>query len=319
MKKLISIGELIDQTWEFYKDNFSDLMGISAWLLVTALAGVIGWALFPDIETLSRMAQMPDNIQLTNWQSFGIAMVLLNRFVIFPIASIWVFASLAEFVNKRLNKKRPRIKHALLHGWKHFFPVLLSRVIYSLVILGGLLIGVGPVLLALLFGVPFQGTNAIVLSILGIVGLTISVFLMVRWTVTYYLGGFGYTNVIEQKHGIKSMKRSRNLVKGRFWSSLLRIFIPKILFIGIATVIVYLTEPLVSVFQSAFLQGISDSAHIRLQTVFVLVWPTIFMVFINPLVYIADVLVYRNLRDTKTTDSSTQPKSPQGDSTEING
>lgn len=318
MNKLISIGELIDRTWEFYKDNFSDLMGISAWLLVTALAGVIGWALFPDIGTLSQMAQMPDNIQLTNWQTFGIAMVLLNRFIIFPVASIWVFSSLAEFINKRLNKKRPRIKHALLHGWKHFFPVLLSRVIYSLVILGGLLIGIGPVLLVLLLGVPFQGTNAVILSLLGTVGLLVSVVLMVRWAIVYYLGGFGYTNIIEQKHGLQSMKRSKRLTKGRFWSTLLRVMVPKILFIGIATVIVYLTEPLISIFQGAFLQGISGSAQIRLQTVFVFVWPTIFMVFINPLVYIADVLVYRNLRDTET-DPVMQKDTQQGDSTAING
>jgi hypothetical protein len=318
MKKLISIGELIDQTWEFYKENFSDLMGISAWLLVTALAGVIGWALFPDINTLSRMAEMPANTQLTNWQTFGIGMVLLNRFIIFPVASIWVFSSIAEFVNKRLNKSRPRIKHALIHGWKHFFPVLLSRVIYSLLIFVGMLIGIGPVLLLLLFGVPFEGTNAIVLSILGIVGLVISVFLMVRWAIMYYLGGFGYTNVIEQKHGLRSMKRSNQLTKGRFWSSLLRIVIPKILFIGIATVVVYLTEPLVSVFQGAFLQGISSSAQIRLQTVFVFVWPTIFMVFINPLVYIADVLIYRNLRDTvNEADQSTNI--PKEGSTALNG
>ena len=48
-KPLLSVGELIDQSWDVFRSRMSELLSISGWLLVTAILFAIALAFLVSI------------------------------------------------------------------------------------------------------------------------------------------------------------------------------------------------------------------------------------------------------------------------------
>lgn len=287
--KLISIGTLIDESWERYREHTPALLSISGWLLVKAVVDVISLSFYPTASKLLSGAN------LSGPESFGTVLFVLNAAVIAPLIGVFVLAATFQFVRALLEGKRADVKAALAAGKNGFLPVLLVSILLVLVILGGIAIGVVPpvvlYLIAAWTGFTQLNVLATLLLVLGIIAATI---LNIRWAVEFSLAP--YVTLAEGVRGVKALKRSRELVKSRFVAVLLRYALPKFVFVLLGIVVLAVLAFITNVIVSGF-AGLNLDVSLRLNTLASTVYPIAIAALVNPLLIIADTILYRNLAD----------------------
>ena len=89
MKQLISVGDLIDQSWSKYRSQFPFFMQISGWFIIVALLNTIALLLYPSAGVI---AYHPS---LTGGEMRGIILYFLSNAFIAPIIGFWIFIALA--------------------------------------------------------------------------------------------------------------------------------------------------------------------------------------------------------------------------------
>lgn len=286
--KLISIGQLIDHSWDIYRENFSAFLSISGWLLIVAILNVISLTFYPSVSTIA------DGVALTGWENFGITLFAVTTYIISPIITFWIFLAVVRATRLAKLNKTVSIKKAISETKTRFIPALIVAVLVSLVLIAANIIGFLPYGIFFLLGLFLKNSGIIIFSnILLILGMFVTAILVIRWTVYYILAP--YSNVLDDVQKTQALKESKKLIKGRFFHVSLLIAVPKIVFVIFGALIMMALLYIVQV-ASVGMSGLNTDLYVRIISITDSVVPVIVLVLINPLVIISDVLLYKNLK-----------------------
>lgn len=285
---LITVGELIDRSWEHYRREFVDLMSVSGWILVVALVNIVALAIYPSASKIIGDAA------LTSTESFGVGLYAFANWVLAPLVGLWVFIVLVRLVRSQLSGRRGAMHEAVADGTRYFLPTLLVSLLIFLILVGVLLIGFGPsVVLSLIAAAAGNGTLSVLASLSLVVGVVVAIVLGFRWSVHYYFAP--YTLLIDDVRGRATLPASRKAVEGRFWSVLLRLAVPKLVFLLLGAMAMAVIMFVFSL-GTGFLTGLNVDVQLRLSTIFTSVLSTIVAALLNPLVVTADLMLYQSLK-----------------------
>lgn len=285
---LISIGQLIDQSWDLFRARFQAFMSISGWLLLLALFYTIALSLYPSASTLWF------SNELTVSENAGVFLFALTNYLIGPLVGLWVLIGLVRFGRSVLSGRAINPKAAMAEVTSRFLPTLLVSVMVGLLLVLATIIGFGPsVLLAALGALIKSATLVGLANLLLIIGVFVALILSFKWMVEYILAP--YATILDNTAGKKALMESRRLIRGRFWEVLLRLVIPKLVFILVAIILMVVISYATSIVISA-VGGLNLDLRLRLSTMVEWVVPIVIAALINPLIVMADVLLYRSLK-----------------------
>lgn len=287
MNQLITVGQLLDQTWDHYRDNFQEIMTISAWILILAVIDVIALSFYPSAS------QLISGGVLTGSETFGVILALISSGIAAPLISLWLFIALARLIRSQLAGGRRSAKAAMHDGFKLYWSSLYISLLIMAVLVGGLLIGMGPsFLIAALMQFASSSALVVLFNILLLAGIVVAFILVSVWGVQYILSPFAL--FLENLRGFEALRRSRSLIKGRFWSVLLRLVIPKLIFLAVAVLILAVLQYLIGLGVTG-VSGLNLDLQLRLGTLSQAALAYVIVALINPLIIIADTLLYKNL------------------------
>lgn len=285
-KQLISIGELIDNSWEHYRRTIIDHLSISCWLLVKALLDIIALALYPTVTTLAT------NAVLSPTEQAGIILFVLSNAVIAPLIGVWVLAGLVRLTRGQM-MGRGDVRAAIKDARAYFVPTLIVSVLLALILLAGLAIGFGPTLILAGLGAWMNnGTLIILANVLLIFGVFVAFVINFRWSVYYVMSP--YAVLLDDVGGTAALTRSRTLTQGRFWSVLARYALPKVVFVLFGLVAMGILSYIATLIVSAA-AGLNLDVQLRLITITSSVFPVAIAAVVNPLLVISDVMLYKSM------------------------
>lgn len=289
MPKLISVGRLIDESWELYRARFHELMSVSAWLLLLAILYTISLSLYPSASTL-----WFSNQTFSTSENIGVVLFILTNYIAAPLLGIWVVIALSRLIKMHLSGRSGNVKKAIAESKPLFLPTVLVSIMVAFLIVLAILIGFGPSIILGALGAAFDSIVLVgIADFLLIIGIFVALILSFKWLVEYYLTP--YVTVLEGTQGKKAMAETRLLVQGKFWGVLIRLVVPKLVFIlfGIfcMAIISYFTEILLDV-----IGGLNLDLRLRLTTMIEWTIPVLIGALVNPLVVIADILLYKDLK-----------------------
>lgn len=286
---LITIGELIDRSWEHYHKEFASLMSVSGWILLVAIFNVAALALYPSASRL-----LADDAIITRPEAVGVAMYAFSNWVLGPLLGIWIFITLIRLIRSQLSGKRGGMREAIVDGKKYFLPTVAISAMIFLILVAVLVIGFGPsLILSLLATATKSGVLTILATISLVVGVIAALALGIRWSVHYYFAPFAL--LVDDVRGKAALTAARKLVDGRFWKVLIRLAIPKIVFILVGILVMALIQFVFSIASNA-LSGLSLDIQLRAGTIFMSVLSTLSAALINPLIVAADLMLYQSLK-----------------------
>jgi hypothetical protein len=289
MPRLLSVGEIIDRTWEHYKVEFVGLLSVSGWILIAAIVDLFALIFYPTVSKLALGAT------LTNWESFGVALFAFSNYGIASIINLWVFAALSRLVSSQLSGRGDNVNRAMQEGGKFFLPLAYIGILIGVLLFGAVALSFAPsVGIALLGMWTNMAAAPFLVALFEIIGVCVAIFLCFRWSVQYFLAP--YTLLVDGVRGWPALVQARRMVDGRFWSIFLRLAVPKALFILFGVVgMQILISALSLVTVSA--AGSNIDLQARLGTIVLYVVMYLATAVINPLIVIADVLLYRSLKN----------------------
>ena len=174
---------------------------------------------------------------------------------------------------------------------------MLAQFLTALVLLASWLLVLPGSLLVVLGGLTLSGVVSMIGGLLLIVGVAASLLLTFRWLVLYAYAPFAV--LFDGRRGRKALTRSRELIRGRWWPAAIRMFLPKLVFFLAAFAIQALAAFLLDILLST-VAGLNSDLYVRLSGIFSTLFVGLAAIIFNPLFLSADVIVYENLRDTKT-------------------
>lgn len=286
MKSLISLGSLIDETIDIYKDHFKRFMKPA---LVALVIPAI-YALYELIRILSKNSLDATALDLIAIP-VNIALALLSFIVI-----AWITAEMITISHVIATKKPINEKVFALNSIGDFGSYIAVTIIFSLLALLPTIGLISPGIGLIIYAFPKEdgATLSVIGTLLVLLGGFVSLVLLVILAVR--LAFIAYEVLIEKTPVIQSFKKSWNLVRGRFFHTFLLLAVPKIL-ISIAQIILTaLTSAglilLIMTLDStliAFLGGqLGNIINIAITVIFL------------PLFVIADYLIFQSLKETAT-------------------
>ncbi|MFH1404745.1 MAG: hypothetical protein ABIH21_01445 [Patescibacteria group bacterium] len=289
MPKLITVGQIIDQTWDHYRHRFSELMSVSVWLLILVILNVISLMFYPVATKIM------SDLEFTGLEIFGVVLFGFTNLILAPLLNLWLLIALIKLVKAQFAQKKITISEALKDGFRHFLPVLWVVILILAILILAVLIGYVPGFVIAWFG-SLIGSGFVILlaNLILIIGIVATIVLIVRWTIFYALST--YAVLWEEKRGSQALKKSKTLIQGRFWHAFALFIIPKLLLIIISAVILYALYYVFHLILSAS-GGISAEIQARLITLGDVVFPMLIAVLINPLVIISDTKLYNSLKE----------------------
>lgn len=288
MPKLISIGRLIDESWEVYKAHFQDFLSISSWLLLLAILYVLSLALYPSASALWF------SNELSTSENIGVFLFVFTNYVIAPLLGLWVVIALARQARVFLQNKTITTKRAHEETKPLFIPTLIVSLMVSFLLVVAILIGLGPSILLAGIGTLINSITLVGIgNMLIIVGLLVAIVLLFKWMVEYYLSPIA--TIVDGIFGKKALIQSRQLTRGRFWSVFLRLLIPKLVFIIFGVFLMLIIAYIMEIFLDV-VSGLNLDLELRIKTIVESVFPIVIAALINPLIIIADVMLYRALK-----------------------
>jgi hypothetical protein len=287
-KKLISVGQLIDETWDIYKIRFTEILTISSWLLVSAILLTIGLIYYPTVT------QITVGNGYTAGNRFGIMLFSLTYLVIAPVISFWIYNSVTRAVGSHVSNKKLNPTIAMKEGVKSFLPALVTTLMVVLMLILAVVVGMAPPAIVAGIGA-LTGSSALIIigNIALVIGIFIATFLTIKWGVYYILAPI--ITILDGIKGKMALAQSRQLIEGRFWEVLGRTAIPKILFMILGVVMMSVVGYLVSIFIDAS-GGFHTDLQLRISTITNTIGPILIAIIINPMIIIADVLLLKSLR-----------------------
>jgi len=217
-KPIISLGQILDQTWDIYTENFLSHVKSTLPLFIIPFLTLIPTVLFGLIDNLYVLS--------------GISILL--TLIIIPLIGAFVYANLIEW-NEYIDKKKEIKNPALLISPKQFLEYLGVSVLRAITFIASLFIIV-PSIALIIYGLTSEGSIlpmlALAFYLLSIVGTFVVLALLFT-----YLSFTAFSAILSKRGIIQSFKHSIELVRGRFWSVLAKLLIPKFLFSLLSTLI----------------------------------------------------------------------------------
>lgn len=289
-KSIISIGELIDQSWDVYRTRLWELLTISGWLMVTAILNAIALALYPPATTLQLGAE------LTGLEITGVLLFSATTLIITPLLSFWIYTSLVRALNTHFAGRRIDPKMAMREGRDVFFPTLLTSLMVVLMVVLAIVIGFAPpVILAAIGSLTNLPTLVIIANILLVIGVFVALVLSIKWVVYYLLAPI--ITILNNTPAKQALTMSRQLIQGRFFAVLARVAVPKLVFVIFGVFAMSIIAYLVGILIDAS-SGLNLDIQLRISTMTQSIIPILIAVLINPLILISDVLLFRSLKNT---------------------
>lgn len=283
MSKLMNIGSLIDTSWEHYREHFGDLLRISAWTTIFLLIHVIAVSFYPlGLEGSERL--------LTGSETFGFILFLVNSLVVGPVIGLWVVTALILAIDKQASGKAVKMHVLSLEAWKLFLPHLWVRIV--LAVLYGLSM-IAPV--AVLWAIsryvstilPYMLTMLLMFASLLL--FLIPLMLLVHWA-------FAQFNVVlANERGITAVNNSWKMTKGRFFEVASRLIIPKVLYFIVLLLVQMFLLLVVRVIMFTF-AGDDGQIAARVEWIVLSASYIIPLIFINPLIFVTDYLIFKGLK-----------------------
>ncbi|MBI2475501.1 hypothetical protein HYV69_03700 [Candidatus Uhrbacteria bacterium] len=288
MPKLISIGRIIDESWELYRARFSEFMSVASWLLLLAILYIISLALYPSASTLWF------SNDLSTSENIGILLFAFTNYVVAPLLGLWVLIALSRLTQGYLQGKNVGIKLAHEETKPLFFPTLVVSLMVAFLLVVAMLIGFGPPIILASLGALFNNVTLIGIGdMLLVIGIFVALILSFKWMIEYYFSPIA--TVLDGIQGKKALIQSRKLIQGRFWRTFLRLVVPKLVFIIFGVFIMFIVATVTEVLLGVA-SGLSLDLHLRIKTLVESIFPILIAVLINPLIINADILLYRALK-----------------------
>ncbi len=287
-KPLLSVGELIDQSWDVFRSRMSELLSISGWFLATAILFAIALAFYPSASKLSLGAD------LSGIETAGVLLFSFTSLVITPILSFWIYIALTKALQAHFDRKAVVPKAVMREVKSAFFPTLLTSIMVMLMVLLAIVIGFAPPAIIGSLGFLTNLSFLVIFANLVLVaGIFVSLFLSIKWIVYYFMAP--YVTMLDAAPAKLALATSRQLIEGRFWAVLIRILVPKLVFLIFGafamSIIAYLVGILID-----FSAGLNIDIQLRISTMTTTLVPILIAVLINPLIVISDILLLRSLR-----------------------
>lgn len=287
---LLTVGELIDQSWEVYRARMNEFLTISGWLLVTAILFAIALAFYPSASKIAL------GETLTGLENFGVLLFALTTYIVTPIVSFWVYLSLAKGAAAHLSRKSVQPKELLREPKSLFFPTLLTSIMVILMVILAIVIGFAPpAILATLASLSKISAFVVMANILLVFGIFVSLFLSIKWVVYYFMAP--YVTMLDTIPAKLALATSRQLIEGKFWSVLARITVPKIVFVIFGAFAMSIIAYMVGIVIDAS-AGLNLDIQLRIITMTQAIVPIVIAVAINPLIVISDVLLLKSLKSS---------------------
>ncbi|TAK03955.1 hypothetical protein EPO34_02235 [Patescibacteria group bacterium] len=288
-KPLITIGELIDQSWDRYRESFTDFVSVSGWLLVVSVFDVVARALYP--ATIRLLSGAP----LTWSENLGILLYWLTATVIAPAIGVWTILALMKLADARLSGVRLDPKTALKAAKKEFWGMTWVTVLVALVLLATLACGAIPglALTTIVLASGKGGLMVLVSNVVLIIGLVVANLLVLKWSVRYGFAPFAFA--AEGTRGTAALAASRKLSEGRLMRVLVRGLLPAAMF-GLVGYVAVRFLSLVSYTIVSAGAGLNLDVQVRLMSISGSVFPMIVAVLINPLIVLVGMKLYRSLK-----------------------
>lgn len=297
MPNLISVGQLIDHSWEYYRHRFLELMRVSGWLLLPALVGIISLAFYPAASTIDA------GKTLTTTEHIGIFIWAFDTFIFAPLVGVWIFIGLGRQITARL--EHPEITSLpVMRHLPYLWPTILVNILLSLLLAASLVFtlpGIAVYSLGVVTSIHALGITG---SVLFFIGMIISLIVGFRWFVEYAFAQ--YTVLVEEKRGKSALIRSRELIEPHFWRAFIRMILPKIVFLLCALIIESALNSLVGLVITGT-AGLNLDLQFRLGGIASTLIFTATALIINPLMITADILLYHSLREAKPPSTKNQP------------
>lgn len=286
---LLSVGELIDRSWEHYRRDFVDLLSVSGWILVPAILNVVALSIYPAASKIIGTGA------LTRPEAAGVGLYAFSTWIVAPIIGLWAFIALVRLVRAELSGRRGGVREAMQDGTRLFGPTLLVSVYIFLIMLAVVAIGFAPPAILALIASALGGNTAVsvISGLVAIVGVVAALVLGLRWSVHYYFAPFAL--LIDDVRGKQALAASRALVAGKYWSVLLRVLVPKIVYILLGAILMAVVGFVLSIATTA-LTGLNVDVQLRLTTIVTSVLSTMVAALLNPLIVSADLMLYQSLK-----------------------
>ena len=283
MKSLISLGSLIDTSFEHYKKHLAAILGITLWLLVAALPSAFGILL----------ARAGYDLDAFTFLSFGLN--LLGG-ILTALASLHITVALILTLREQRQGKtvdpRTFLKKAFSLDLSYLWATILKSVFVAISPLAPLALSIA------LLAFAFTTQNSLLINVLaGIVFITLLVALggAIKFSLSYAF--VPYATVLDGARGMESLRVSAALVRGRWWDTFWRSVLPKalytLIFVIVLAIILWITGMIaIAVSQESFLLA-KLFAFINFSV------STLANAFFIPLLLLNDYYLYENLRETK--------------------
>ncbi|XOB42689.1 MAG: hypothetical protein ACKKMP_01385 [Candidatus Nealsonbacteria bacterium] len=233
-QKLIGIKDLFRNSWNIYKKDFKKFLVIA--VIFFGVTGLMMTFVGPEIPKVGVQPAPTSTFMPTRAEPFFTVSWYLFFLIILTTMFISILGSASLFSAVKEVPKDWGVKGALKEGWSKYWPFFLVSLLTGLIIgLGFLLLIVPGIIFAVWFGFSY------------------------------------YTVICEDKRGFKALSRSRELVKGHWWSVAKRVF-----------AIMIITFPLSMGAQ--FIPYLGQFA---------------FMILFTPFSVIYNYLIYQNLKEIK--------------------
>ncbi len=281
--KWSGIGALIDASWDHYRAQFGDLIRISAWFLIFVLLHIIAVSFYPiGADELNR--------KLFGSEIFGVVLFLLNTLVIFPAISIWMVTSLIRSIDNHEKGKKTSMHKVSGEAWKLFFPQLLVRII------GGALYTAAAVMPVAILYLISRGLGGILPfgASIALMFLALALFI-VPLALLVYMAFVYYEFVLAKKRGWNAVKEGILRVKGHFWPVTLRLVTTKALYFLVLYLVQYLLIIVIGIAVLALTPADNELLAMRIDWMLLPVSYVILLIFINPLIFVTDYKIYREL------------------------
>lgn len=293
MSKLISIGQIIDQSWSHYRKHFQELMKISLWFFLVPLLMIIA-SLFAPVGDPVYLAE---NNLIGPGHIIGTAIGIITTLIVIPILGIWIGINLIQLIEKQSKKKKVDLKKQTKESWSLVLPYIWVSILKGLIVLAPLLL-LAPGFAIIAFGIA-NGSGAAI-GVAGIILIFLGTLAALVFVVYFgvKLAFVEFDLVLGNKRGVATIKDSMAMVKGRFWATLVRLLIPNALYTVIVVIIQYALL-LIYAISLGYLANLGDEGIVRIDTVVQNLITFGITAVSTPLFVIVGYVIYDSLRKAK--------------------
>ncbi len=295
-KPLISIGRLIDVSFNYYVEHFREFIRISAWLCLPLLFTILGVILFDRTPVDELTTQLvAGNLAQIDLGSivYGLFLMIVNL-----ITGGWILASMILLIKKHRENLPVSDQTISNTSWKLMPNYLFIYILKTIATIAPLLLLVPGVLIPLINAATVQNMW---ISIVGLVlifaGSLAALILVIHLSISLHFSEILYIDQ-QQAKGLRALKASRALVRGRWFSTMFRLLIPYVLVAIASLVYISLLTLGLSILVVVLLQGNTNALAVVSSIVGELIF-TSALIVTTPLYILFAYFLYESLKETR--------------------